>query len=104
MKSPEEGMGTPEGPEQKEPKIFVSKDWTQEERERLIELMNKKIEGLDTEETKLRERIKYEAPCFGEIAKKRNEVKDLISKLENTSSEFLEANRRNFEDFISDAE
>jgi hypothetical protein len=102
MKSPEMGMGVPKTPEQEKAKIFISKDWTPEERKALVELMNKKIDGYKTEEEHLRETIKYEAPCFKELARKIELVQELIDQVddERTGSGFLEINRQNFKEFV----
>jgi hypothetical protein len=101
MKSPEMGMGLPESPKQEQSKIFISENWPTEERRALLELMNKKIEELNAGEAKERETCKWEAPYFKEIARKREDIQDLAAKLKDeVPSEFLEANRRNFKDFI----
>ncbi|MCK5320685.1 hypothetical protein KAJ61_04835 [Candidatus Parcubacteria bacterium] len=101
MKSPEINIGVPKTPEQKKSKIFISEEWTTEERESLVELMNEKVDELNAEEKKMRETIKWEAPCFKEIKDKKESVQDLIDKLDsNTPSEFLEKNRQNFKEFV----
>ena len=82
-------------------KINISEQWTQEERSELKKLIEEKIKALEEEEQKLRETIKYEAPCFREIKNKKFAYEGLLNKLEKSvPAEFLEQNRRNFEEFV----
>lgn len=104
MKSPDMGMDVPKTLDQEQSRIFISENWTPDERKSLIELMNKKVDELNAEEAHLRETIKYEAPCFREIDVKRERVKELIIKLDDkVPSEFLERNRQNFGEFVLNA-
>lgn len=102
MMSQKYASSAPKTPEQEKSKIFISKDWTTEERKTLVEVMNKKINAYKDEELHLRETIKYEASCFREIARKIELVQELIDMVsdDRTMSGFLEINRQNFREFV----
>ncbi|MDO8508926.1 MAG: hypothetical protein Q7S27_04545 [Nanoarchaeota archaeon] len=81
-------------------KIQVSREWTSQERSKLASLLDKDIETLNSEEQKLRERILYEAPCFQDIARKREHLCRIRNYAKVMPAAFLEINRFNYEGYI----
>jgi hypothetical protein len=82
-------------------KIEMSSEWAPEERAELVTVLNEEIKALNAKEEQLRKTILYEAPCFGEIASKKAELKELRTYVEKMPSQFLQANRRNYSDYIT---
>jgi len=82
-------------------KIEMSSEWAPEERAELVAVLDGEIKALNAKEEQLRKTILYEAPCFGEIAGKRVRLRGLRNYAEQMSSQFLEANRRNYSDYIT---
>ena len=89
------------GDRQKPSKIKMGSDWTPKERRELIAILDGEIVELDAEEQKLRETILYEAPCFREIAGKRQRLDELRTYAEQMPSPFLEANRDKYAAFVA---
>jgi len=89
-------------PEKSSRKIVVSDKWNEEERQEVASALRTDIEHLKLEEEKLRETIKWEAPCFQEINRKRDQIGQLLSFCEEADPEFLQLNRSNFSDYIVD--
>jgi len=81
-------------------RIEMSRGWAPKERGKLIAVLDGEITELDVEEQKLRETIHYEAPCFREISVKRQRLSQLRTYAEGKPSSFLEANRRNYADYV----
>jgi hypothetical protein len=82
-------------------KIEMSSEWAPEERAELVAVLDGEIKALNAKEQQLRKTILYEAPCFGEIAGKKARLKGLRNYAEKMPSQFLEANRRNYSDYIT---
>lgn len=84
-------------------KIHVSSMWTMLERNALISLMFKKQKEFSDEEERLFSSAPIDRDCLRSVVVKRNSLENRISVLMNpqTTEAMLEANRRNFEDFIT---
>ena len=95
---------------EKRPPVYVSENWTDDERKRVSLEIKAEIKRLKDEETKLRETIQYEAPVFKENFAARlsnGELAHMIDRFEDQSpeaaAEFFKANRTAFAEFITDS-
>lgn len=83
-----------------ESKMVISPEWTLEEREALVLKIEADIQQLVHEEQEMRKTISYAAPYFIANAAKRSRLEEMAFLVYQKDTQFLQANRRNFTEYI----